>query len=791
MALVFVARVGTSPLQRDWRLLPSWPTSSAQAAEVGSLTSTPTLAFVRHDIDSNPFGQVTEGFYVGDIDGDGRPDLVVGGDDYLLWYHNPDWKPNLIASGSRFGAGAMIVVRDMDGDGRLDVVSGVIDASGQRRTVWYGNTPSGWTVHVLSNANYCHDLAFGDFDGDGRADTACNDQFHGQIVWLQAPAVPAGLWTTHVIDPRRTMGADVADIDRDGHLDLISGRAWYRNDGRGTFVRHPYTTMTDSADSFFDDYEKVNAVDLNGDGRPDIFATIFAESGEGEVWAFLAPADPVTQPWTAVQIDPGPLFGVHSQAVARFDGSSRPQVMVGETNIGGFDIGPNPNPQIYIYRLIGSASDPAGWERTVVDHFGTHEAQAVDLNGDGLPEIAGTEENTDLLSPPRNGTVSWWQNVTASGPTRPTATTSTSTTVAPASAATTSTSTTIVPASTSTTTTTSGTTGTTLQRVVQPDVSTAVDTYLTSPATPDANWGSLPRAWVGTDEQNAQRPLLRFKLGGAPAGAAVVGCTLTVQAATVEAPLPGHVWRVTQPAWTQKEATWKRYNGTTAWSTPGGDVDAKSGTAFAPPAAPGAFAFPDLKALCQDAIAARGGQLDLLVRQDNETLGPPRHQWSFVTSNDTASPTLRPRLVVSFASPAGAPTSTTSTTTSITATTTTSPTTPPCDPATTFSSVTCRVTALGTRVEQEVAVDELRTDLLATLHERVMGNIQLAQQFATGGDRSRARVRLARAGRGLTRFVRKLNSARGRQAMPGSSGQPMKDEAQAVRKKLGDLAASL
>src|SRR5262249_20562969 len=174
----------------------------------------------------------------------------------------------------------------------------------------------------------------------------------------------------------------------------------------------------------------------------------------------------------AVQIDAGPIFGVHSQAVARFDGSARPQVMVGETNIAGFDIGPNPNPHIYIYRLIGSASDRAGWERTVVENFGTHEAQAVDLNGDGLPEIAGTEENTDLVG--RNGTVSWWQNVTASGPTRPPVTTTTSTTVVPPSTATSSTSTTVVPASTSTTTTTSGTTGTTLQRVVQPDTSTGI-----------------------------------------------------------------------------------------------------------------------------------------------------------------------------------------------------------------------------------------------------------------------------------------------------------------------------
>src|SRR4029077_10365435 len=94
--------------------LTSAPASASEADVVARSVSEPTLAFMRHDVDSNPFRQVTEGFYVGDIDGDSRPDLVVGGDDYLLWYHNPDWRPNLVASGSRFGAGAMIVARDMD-----------------------------------------------------------------------------------------------------------------------------------------------------------------------------------------------------------------------------------------------------------------------------------------------------------------------------------------------------------------------------------------------------------------------------------------------------------------------------------------------------------------------------------------------------------------------------------------------------------------------------------------------------------------------------------------------------
>jgi hypothetical protein len=488
------------------------------------------------------------------------------------------------------------------------------------------------------------------------------------------------------------------------------------------------------------------------------------------VYAFLAPTDPTTT-WTAVPIDAGPLFGVHSQADADFDGTSRPQIMVGETNIGGFGFGVNPSPHIYIYRLLGAASDPASWERTLVDNMGTHEARAVDLDGDGLPDIVGDEENTDLLTPPRNGRVSWWQNVTAAGGT------------------TTPTSTTVVPASTTTTTTTRGPTSTTLQVALQPDPGGGVDTYLTGPANSDGNWGALTRAWVGTDERNAQRPLVRFALGGAPAGATVLACTLTVQADVVEAPLPGHVWRVTQPGWTETGATWNRYDGTRTWATPGGDIDATSGIAFAPPGAPGPFAFPDLTALCRDAIAARGGQLDLLIQQDTETPGVPRHQWSFVTSDDTASPAMRPELIASFG--AGTGSGTASTSTSTTSTTTTSTTLPECGTAATFPSITCRLTVLGTRVELDVAVPAFRANLLATLQEHVLKNVQQAEPFATAGDRHRARVRLGQAARGLKNFVRQLNSRRGRKAVPQSRGQPLGDEARALRKSIGDLAASL
>src|SRR5262249_55084424 len=127
-------------------LLCSAALGAVLAAGPAGAAAPPPPQFIPPHNDQGGFGQVTDGINVGDIDGDGRPDIVVGGDNYLVWFHNPDWAPHLIASGFKFAGGAMVVVRDIDGDGRLDVMTGKypLGHEEQRQTVWFGNTPSGW-----------------------------------------------------------------------------------------------------------------------------------------------------------------------------------------------------------------------------------------------------------------------------------------------------------------------------------------------------------------------------------------------------------------------------------------------------------------------------------------------------------------------------------------------------------------------------------------------------------------------------------------------------------------------
>src|SRR6185503_10170246 len=50
------------------------PLIRSEAVAAPLVAATPALTFARHDLSSSPYGQVTQGINVGDIDGDGRPD---------------------------------------------------------------------------------------------------------------------------------------------------------------------------------------------------------------------------------------------------------------------------------------------------------------------------------------------------------------------------------------------------------------------------------------------------------------------------------------------------------------------------------------------------------------------------------------------------------------------------------------------------------------------------------------------------------------------------------------------
>jgi hypothetical protein len=342
------------------------------------------VKFVHKVIDPDPAGWENDVTLIADVNGDGFNDIIIGskfdpgpdrspGTGNLVWYEYPRWNRHTIGCGELEAGG---VVTDLTGNARPDIIIG---EQIKRKDLWWWENPEDptqrWTRRLITDRfEKYHDQAIGDVDGDGEDELVFLSQRSKILAYFDIPPDPrVEPWPAeycHIIAEDVLLeGLRVADIDGDGVNEIIAGANYFKHEGDAS---KPWKHVV-----LIDPFDPARTVvaDINGDGHLDI---VLAE-GESNPAKLVWCEGPDFKKVHTLRED---LFNPHSLEVADFNNTGTLDIFVGEMNLKD----QNPDAKLYIYLNDGKGHFDV---TEIDCPQGTHEAKVADIGNTGRISIVG------------------------------------------------------------------------------------------------------------------------------------------------------------------------------------------------------------------------------------------------------------------------------------------------------------------------------------------------------------------------------------------------------------------